>query len=192
MPKLRGLCTLPDCELPHYGRGYCGKHYQRWKRHGSPEPEGFQCNYASAEQAFAARTKPLGDCLIWTGSTNRGGYGVITDGGARITAHHYAWEQAGNPPVPDGMFLDHECHVESCVEVSHLRLATRSQNNAYRKGAQSNGSSGYRGVTWNKGADKWQATCQGKYLGTFEDIEEAASVASAARREAYGAFAGAG
>lgn len=192
MPKIRGPCTLQGCDHPHYGKGYCSKHYQRWKRHGSPEPDDFRCRYDSPEQSFAARTTPSGDCLLWTGSTTRRGYGVTTDHGRRLMAHHYAWEQAGNPPVPDGMFLDHECHVESCVEVSHLRLATRSQNNAHRRGAQSNGSSGHRGVTWSKRASKWQASCQGKYLGTFEDIEDAASAASAARREVYGEFAGKG
>ena len=30
------VCEIPGCNKPHYGRGYCHKHYQRWKRHGDP------------------------------------------------------------------------------------------------------------------------------------------------------------
>lgn len=31
-------CTIPDCNDPHWARGYCGKHYQRWAKHGTPLP----------------------------------------------------------------------------------------------------------------------------------------------------------
>jgi len=29
-------CKVKDCDRPHYGRGYCSKHYQRWRKHGNP------------------------------------------------------------------------------------------------------------------------------------------------------------
>jgi hypothetical protein len=29
-------CTVDGCVNKHRAHGYCGKHYQRWKRHGSP------------------------------------------------------------------------------------------------------------------------------------------------------------
>lgn len=29
-------CTMPGCDGPETGRGYCGKHYQRWRKHGDP------------------------------------------------------------------------------------------------------------------------------------------------------------
>lgn len=28
-------CSIKDCGGDHLARGYCGKHYQRWKKHGS-------------------------------------------------------------------------------------------------------------------------------------------------------------
>jgi len=31
-------CSIPDCNAPHLARGYCIKHYQRWKKHGDPLP----------------------------------------------------------------------------------------------------------------------------------------------------------
>jgi hypothetical protein len=29
-------CRLPDCDGKHFGRGFCRKHYNRLKKHGSP------------------------------------------------------------------------------------------------------------------------------------------------------------
>jgi hypothetical protein len=34
--KIRGVCTLMGCDLPHTGRGFCHKHLYRWKRYGDP------------------------------------------------------------------------------------------------------------------------------------------------------------
>lgn len=32
--RSRGICKLSDCDSPHGSKGYCSKHYKRWKRHG--------------------------------------------------------------------------------------------------------------------------------------------------------------
>lgn len=29
-------CSVADCALPVFARGWCSKHYTRWKRHGDP------------------------------------------------------------------------------------------------------------------------------------------------------------
>ena len=31
------ICSITGCNGPHYGRGWCAKHYRRWLRHGDPE-----------------------------------------------------------------------------------------------------------------------------------------------------------
>lgn len=31
------ICGVPDCGASHLARGYCGKHYQRWKKTGTHE-----------------------------------------------------------------------------------------------------------------------------------------------------------
>lgn len=90
--------------------------------------------YQTPELAFAARTEPIaGDpgCIAWLGSVTDDGYGRITVDGRNVKAHRYAWSRA-NGPVPEGLELDHICRVRSCVNVDHLRLATQSQNLAYR------------------------------------------------------------
>ena len=65
----------------------------------------------------------------------------------------------------------------------NLRLTTESGNNRNR-GMSSRNTSGYVGVSWNKGAGKWMAMASDnnnkkKYLGYFDDITDAANVVKA-------------
>ena len=189
--KVRGSCSVGGGEGAHYGNGLCSKHWQERRRRDRHVPERSEVVYPDPETAFAERTRWDHGCLVWTGALSGGKYGHLSVRGAQMLAHHYAWQRAGLE-VPDGLFLDHTCHNEACVNVDHLRLATRSQNNAYRRGAQANNTSGRRGVTWSKAAGKWMARCGKEYIGLFDDPDEAASAASARRREVYGEFAGMG
>lgn len=68
------------------------------------------------------------DCLVWHGAQNSKGYGCFTvDGTARL-AHRLAWEDA-NGPIPSGMTIDHLCRNRSCVNVQHMEVVTRAENN---------------------------------------------------------------
>ena len=111
----------------------------------------------------------------------------------RVMAHRYAWERV-NGPIPDGMLLDHTCWNKSCVNVDHLRLATKGENNSYRNAAQANSTSGVRNV--HAYQNQWRVVLQknGKriHYGLFSTIEEAAVVAEQARQELFGEFAGRG
>lgn len=55
-------CTIPECEKPGRSRGWCSKHYERWKRHGNP--------YATAHRATCTvkdctnRHKARGFCRL--------------------------------------------------------------------------------------------------------------------------------
>jgi len=130
------LCRVPGCGAPvgsAGARGWCPRHYQRWRRHGDPQ--------APAELRGPARRAPaqlfwakvnragpvpvgrpeLGPCWLWTAAT-RGGYGAFnlpatdTHPRHRVEAHRFAYQQLVGP-IPPGHELGHLCHgaeVEHC------------------------------------------------------------------------------
>ena len=34
--RIRGTCTIAGCTSPHEARGWCEKHWKRWRKHGDP------------------------------------------------------------------------------------------------------------------------------------------------------------
>ena len=78
--------------------------------------------------------------------------------------------------APKGRDVDHVNHNRLDNRKSNLRVCSRSQNN-YNRRINSNNTSGYKGVTWNKGCARWQAQMRIngvlKNLGYFETSEEA-------------------
>lgn len=76
---------------------------------------------------FTARTRPMTDCIIWTGSVTSRGYGSFSIHSTSFLAHRMAWEDV-HGPIPDGMTIDHLCRVRNCINVSHLEMVTRAEN----------------------------------------------------------------
>lgn len=127
-------------------------------------------------------------CLLYPGKPTARGYGQL-ETGARTNrrghlAHRIAYEVAYGS-IPDGMQVDHTCHVRLCVNPSHLRLATHSENQQNRTGADSTSTTGFRGVRRHR--DKFQVRVQVDgvvhYGGDFSTVEAAAQAASALRRK---------
>lgn len=187
------MCKIADCNVRVRSRGWCNRHYQRWLNYGDPLFP-VEDRYSSPEEAFAARTEWQGDCLIWTGSVNNKGYGVIQVNGKTVLTHRYSWEQSKGE-IPKAIYVDHKDHCDTrCCNTEHLRLATHSQNNMNKQGGST--SSGHRNVY--KHRNKWIVRLKkdGKYyfFGRFEldQLEEAAIVAEQARASMFGEFAGKG
>ena len=192
MTKYAKKCSLDRCKNEHLAKGFCGKHYYRWKKYGDPEFVKLVMT-ETPEEAFALRTEWQGACLIWIGRTKtKEGYGLIHVNSRYQGAHRYAWEREHGPILED-MLIDHTCHNKACVNIRHLRLATASQNSSHLSGAQANNSSsGIRNVYWSY--DKWQVsvTKNGKRysFGIYDDLDEAAEMAKAARKKLFSEFAG--
>src|SRR5690625_461408 len=189
------ICSVELCERLSRRAGMCGKHYQRLLRHGDVhyvKPR----KLTSRVDFFNSRTVRVGECLIWNGTLNDDGYGRIHLGNSKYRlAHRWIWEK-NYGEIPANMLVDHTCHTPSCVEIAHLRLATKSQNAQNRRGATAASSTGVRGVQWRDSHRKYSATVQSKghsvFLGYFDTIEEAAVVAEQARKDLLGDFAGRG
>jgi len=79
---------------------------------------------------FFEKVNKTTHCWIWTGLTNKKGYGrfgVSRDRGM-VLSHRFAWELLQGS-IPDGMCVLHKCDNPPCVCPEHLFLGTRIDNN---------------------------------------------------------------
>lgn len=76
----------------------------------------------------------------------------------------------------DAKIVDHINHNPLDNRKKNLRLVTASQSNINRR-AQKNGSSGHKGIYWEKDRERWRAyaTKDGKkyHIGVYKTLEEA-------------------
>jgi hypothetical protein len=109
------------------------------------------------------------------GSINKvHGYIGIFLFGRRMQAHRLAWI-ISNGDISLGE-IDHINGIRSDNRIENLRLVTRSENHKNTKRPKHN-SSGFIGVSWHIGCNKWQAYIKinGKvrYLGMFDHLDDA-------------------
>ena len=95
-------------------------------------------------------------------------------------------------PVESPLRVDHENGDGLDNRLSNLRVATHQQNMRNR-GPNRNGTSGFKGVTWNRSRSKWQTAINIDrrlvFIGRFDSAEEAARAYNAAALEHHGEFA---
>jgi len=168
-------CSISDCEGRVHARTYCNMHYIRWRRTGTTEPHAPRIK-RNSEERFWKKVDRSGTCWMWTGGTDKGGYGVFKTDSRSIGAHRYAYELMIGP-VPIGMLVDHKCRNPGCVNPAHLQAATYKQNGENRS-LEGKGVSGVRGVYWVSANDKWTVRVRhhGRlyFGGYFDTISEAA------------------
>ena len=77
----------------------------------------------------------MSPCIEWDKYRNPKGYGHRTFNGKVFLAHRAAWIDV-NGDIPDGLCVLHKCDNPPCVNVEHLFLGTRGDNNrdCVRKG----------------------------------------------------------
>jgi len=140
-------------------------------------------------ERFWAKVDRSGDCWLWTAGVwkSRGGYGKFQAGSSRanarvVYAHRQAWELT-NGAIPEGAIVRHRCDNPPCVNPDHLVLGDQTDNlrDMQRRGRGRTGlTSHFRGVSWDRGRQKWQAHAYHngttKALGRFDSEEEAAVI----------------
>ena len=70
-------------------------------------------------------------CWVWTASRDKDDYGQVAVGmgkGRIKRAHRISYELYTGEEIPDGMELDHKCHIRRCVNPDHLEVVTRQEN----------------------------------------------------------------
>lgn len=94
--------------------------------------------------------------------------------------------------APPGVQVDHVDGNGLNNVRSNIRLATPSQNTGNRRLSVCN-TTGYKGVSWDKGTGKWRARIKlndkERHLGLFNDPWEAAQAYNHAALEQWGEFA---
>ena len=120
---------------------------------------------------------------------NKQGYNIVNLHGVTYYVHRVGWYLHTNSQPPE--FIDHINRVKTDNYFSNLREATRSQNQ-HNTGIQCNNSSGYKGVYWKKGINKWVARIMlnnvSMHLGCFSTPEEAYEVYVSASKKFHNEF----
>lgn len=121
-------CSVDDCEAPVIARGWCFKHYARWRANGTTET--VKMRPASVRLMERYRETPTG-CWEFTGGRSGSGYGVISQAGKSLLAHRVSYE-LHKGPIPDGMVVMHSCDNPPCINPAHLSTGTAGDNNRDR------------------------------------------------------------
>ena len=127
-------------------------------------------------------------------STNRQGYKRINLSKNEKLKTFRVHRLVGNAFLenPDNkQMIDHIDENKANNNVKNLRWATR-KDNGYNRGKQTNNTSGFKGVSFNKHTKKFESkiSINGKlkHLGLFETAEEASKVYEAKAKVIHGEF----
>lgn len=161
-------------------------------------------DYDSSSGAFHWNERPLEHfktqhgCSSWNarfagkraGSKNGRDYFHIRINGSQYRSNRLAWLwMTGEWPKAH---IDHIDCDKTNDRWANLREATHAQNMA-NKPVQQNNTSGFKGVSWHKQHGKWQAYIKlngrRRYIGYFDDLEQAAAAYQRAAIDAFGSFA---
>lgn len=122
-------CIVENCEEKHAAKGYCSKHYVRFRRNGNPlVVKNIHGDDQERFLSYCEMDESIG-CLVWTGTKNPNGYGQICINGKTVYTHRYSYEFY-HGPIPLTLQVHHSCnrgHL-SCVDPRHLVVGTHRQN----------------------------------------------------------------
>jgi hypothetical protein len=133
----RPFCSVDGCGNPHFGRGLCSKHYQRWKASGTTDHDLDRKRQLPIRDRMVEMLldgiKVLEDgCWICTNAHPmkkgyhrlqvRHGNVVHREMAHRVSYEHFKGE------IPPRMLICHSCDNPPCCNPAHLFYGTHAHN----------------------------------------------------------------
>lgn len=117
------ICSVDQCgRTGRLTRGMCARCYRHWLDRTPKEQRGTAPRFVDDFWEHVQRTHDHG-CWLWTGPTDRKGYGRWR----RTLAHRESWARA-NGPICGGKWILHHCDNPPCVNPAHLYPGTVVEN----------------------------------------------------------------
>lgn len=125
-PRPHKNCSI--CGSPSKGLGFCGKHYQNYKRLGTPFPNQ---NSENSIEDFLNKIDniPLNQdgCKIWNRGKDKEGYGYYAIKGITYRSHRLLYVTL-YPGDYEGLVIRHSCDTPACCNINHLLVGTPRDN----------------------------------------------------------------
>jgi len=148
-------------------------------------------HFAYEQAMLMWNTRYSGTVAGAKGSVSPYGHRCVAVNTRRYLLHRVIWEMH-NGPIPDKMKIDHINGDATNNRIENLRLATNAQNSMNSR-TPTNNTSGYKGVSFHKGSQKWRASIRVGYMqksiGGFGDPKSAHEAYRKMAIELHGEFA---
>ncbi|MCL5883768.1 MAG: HNH endonuclease [Deltaproteobacteria bacterium] len=191
----RGKCSVSGCESIATRKGWCGKHYYRWRTYGDPtrrtkyDPNeisivGDACHIGLYNMRGELVSRAVIDVEDLSKVRGRkwglGGDGYPRTGAKGPKLHQVIMGCRGVDHIDGDKLNNRKVNLRPCNQTQNLANARVGRN-----------ISGLRGVSWQKNAWVAQISAFGKrhYLGRFSDRNQAALAYNEAATRLFGPFA---
>ena len=118
-------CSVDGCGRPTHARQMCTLHYKRLRKGKALDAPARIVG--DDEARFWQYVRKTETCWLWTGATNRGGYGEFRMRDRPVLSHRLACQWLVGV-IPIGTELDHLCRTTGCVNPTHLEAVAHSEN----------------------------------------------------------------